>query len=394
MLPPLAFFASAPLTVGSTRGRRRDRLAGHVVDDLHIHVRDAAEHGQPRPLHRAAHPLADPVLDPLAAISSYRVFDPHRLLRPGLADLLLQHFAGVAHALLLVGIRLAHAADVRRDLADQLPIHAGHGDVRLLVDGDVDPGRDVEDHRVRIAKREMHLLALQLRAVADADDVELLLEAVGDAGTALATRLRARPWNLPQLAHPRAPASPRALPSVLREHDARRHVCRSLPFGPCTSTASGGDLHGHALRDRDRFLTNSRHANCYAALPDVAEHFAADARLLGGAAGHHAARRRQDAGAETAEHRRHVFDAEIDAAAGTADALEPGDHLLAVRPVLQEQRGSPGAAGGRLLGRLLDHAGSPGCSPRPGGSAQSPPSACSRACRRACAWPTPHCGCA
>src|SRR3954464_15541062 len=73
------------------------------------------------------------------------------LLRSRLAGLLLQHFAGVADTLLLVRIRLAQAADVRRHLPDQLPIDAGYRDVRLLVDGHVDPLRDVEDHRVRVA---------------------------------------------------------------------------------------------------------------------------------------------------------------------------------------------------------------------------------------------------
>src|SRR6476620_5576940 len=82
---------------------------------------------------------------------------------------------------MLVRIRLAEPPDVRRHLADQLPIHPGHGDVRLLVDDDVDPLRDVEYDRVRVAEREDHLLALQLGAVADADDVELLLVAFGDA---------------------------------------------------------------------------------------------------------------------------------------------------------------------------------------------------------------------
>ena len=38
-----------------------------------------------------------------------------------------------------------------------------------------------------------------------------------------------------------------------------------------------------------------------------------------------------------AEHLRHVVAAEIDAAAGPADALDPGDQPLAVRPVLEEQ---------------------------------------------------------
>ena len=172
-LPPFAFFASAPLTVGSTRRRRGDRAAGHVVHDLHVHVRDAAEHRQPRPRFAALHALADPVLDPVAAILFVliRIFDssspnPGSGRRPGrgtstcsgLPDLLLQHFTGVAHALLLVRIGLAHAADVRRHLADQLAIDAGHGDVRLLVDGDVDPARDVEHHRVRVAERELTCL--------------------------------------------------------------------------------------------------------------------------------------------------------------------------------------------------------------------------------------------
>src|SRR5688572_31077539 len=57
-----------------------------------------------------------------------------------LPDLLLQDLTHVAHALLLVGIRLAQVMDVCRDLTDHLSIGAGHCDVGLLVDGDVDPG--------------------------------------------------------------------------------------------------------------------------------------------------------------------------------------------------------------------------------------------------------------
>src|SRR4051812_6203088 len=130
---------------------RGDSRPGHVVHHLDVHVRDAAEYGQAWTLLAALHPLANPVLDPVTAI--FTSLDTHlrsmsRLLGAGLADLLLQHFAGVADTLLLVGIRLAHPADVRRDLPDQLPIDTGHGDVRLLVDGDVDAARDVEDHRV------------------------------------------------------------------------------------------------------------------------------------------------------------------------------------------------------------------------------------------------------
>ena len=43
------------------------------------------------------------------------------------------------------------------------------------------PGRHVEHHRVRVAQREHDLPALDLGAVADTDDVELALEALGHA---------------------------------------------------------------------------------------------------------------------------------------------------------------------------------------------------------------------
>src|SRR4030095_12467021 len=61
-----------------------------------------------------------------------------------LADLLLQHFAGIPDTLLLVRIRLAHPADIGGHLPHQLTVRAGDGDVRLLVDGDVDAVGDVE----------------------------------------------------------------------------------------------------------------------------------------------------------------------------------------------------------------------------------------------------------
>src|SRR3990172_3812122 len=99
-----------------------------------------------------------------------------------LPDLLLQDLTHVTHALLLVGIGLAQLMDVRRDLPDELAVGPGHRDVGLLVDRDVGPAGGVEHDRVRVPQREMDLFALHLGAVPDADDVELLLEAIGHAG--------------------------------------------------------------------------------------------------------------------------------------------------------------------------------------------------------------------
>src|SRR5512132_270983 len=62
------------------RGRRRDRLAVGVVHHLHVDVGDAAEHGEARALFRAAHPLADAELDPLAAV--FLRLDTHAYFAP------------------------------------------------------------------------------------------------------------------------------------------------------------------------------------------------------------------------------------------------------------------------------------------------------------------------
>src|SRR3989442_7660656 len=53
--------------VGLDGGGGRDGAAGHVVDDLHVPVRDAAEHGEARPRLVPRHALPDPVLDPSPA---------------------------------------------------------------------------------------------------------------------------------------------------------------------------------------------------------------------------------------------------------------------------------------------------------------------------------------
>src|SRR5687768_6069000 len=274
-----------------------------------------------------------------------------RPLRAGLADLLLQLLPGVAHALLLVRIGLAHPADVGGDLPDHLAIGAGDRDVRLLLDRDVDPVGDVEHDRMRVAEREVDLLALQLGAVADADDVELLLEALGDAVDGVGHQAARQAVELLQLGVIALELGDQVA-VLLRKHDAGRQLLQQLALRALHFDRVGGDLDGHALRDRDRLLTNSGHD----VSPHVTENFAADAGPAGGAAGHHPARRRQDAGAEAAEHGRHFLDADVDAASGTADALDAADDLLAARAVLQEDADHLAGLASGLLRRLLDQA--------------------------------------
>src|SRR5215831_11711157 len=90
--------------------------------------------------------------------------------------------AGVLHALALVGLGLAEAANLGRHLADLLAVDAGDHDLGRLRRRDRDAGRDREDHVVAVAERDLQVLALHGGTIADAGDLELPLEALGHAG--------------------------------------------------------------------------------------------------------------------------------------------------------------------------------------------------------------------
>src|SRR5882757_9718103 len=85
------------------------------------------------------------------------------LLLPFLAE---DVFARVLHALALVGLGRAEPADLGRDLPDLLLVDAGDQDLG----------------RLRRPDRDLQVLALQRRTIADAGDFQLLLVALGDAG--------------------------------------------------------------------------------------------------------------------------------------------------------------------------------------------------------------------
>src|SRR5450759_685981 len=177
--------------------------------------------------------------------------------------------------------------------------------------------------------------------------------------TALATRLRPRPWNLPSSLSSRMVLASN-WPSWISKVMPGGNACRSLPFGPWTSTASpvtlivtpfGIGIGFFPIRDmilsrspqraadswqRDALPAASRRLSATRVLPNVTEHLAADARLGRLAPGHQPVRRRQDADAETGENRRHLVVTEVHAPAGPADAVDPGDDAFPSRAVLQE----------------------------------------------------------
>src|SRR5215217_6677234 len=110
---------------------------------------------------------------------------------------------------------------------------------------------------------------------------------------------------------------------------------RSSPFGPWTVTRPGSTVTVTPAGISIGFLPMRLMAFARSLLPDEADHFAADALALGGAARDDAAGGGQDGDAHPAEHARQTVLARVDPAAGLRDALEVGEDALAAAAILE-----------------------------------------------------------
>src|SRR3954463_8976274 len=265
-----------------------------------------------------------------------------------LADLPGDVLALVADALALVGLRRPLLADDGGDLAHlllgvALDDHAGR--LRHL---ELDALRRLDRHRVRVAEGELEVGALELRAVADALDLERLGEAVGDAGDHVRDQ-RAREPVQRAVLRAVGRAGDDELLALLADLDRAVLALLEVAAGAGDAHDLGLDRHGDAGGDGDGPLTDSRHRD----LPDLRDDLAADALPAGVVAGHHATRGRDDRGAHAAEHLGDGAGVHVGPLAGTRDALQARDHRLAALRVLQPDEdavaGAPGLAGNDLV---------------------------------------------
>src|SRR5512135_9778 len=97
----------------------------------------------------------------------------------GLAGLAADVLAGVADTLALVWLGLAGRADPRRDLADEFLVDAHHGQLRRVLDLEVDARRRVDLDRMAVAEAELELAPDEGGPVAHARDLEALAVARG-----------------------------------------------------------------------------------------------------------------------------------------------------------------------------------------------------------------------
>src|SRR6266436_4838067 len=94
------------------------------------------------------------------------------------ASLFLQTLARDANSLLLVGIWRSQRTNVGGNLANLSLIRTADDEVRLLVHGDLNTFRNRKLDGMRLAESKIDYFAFKLRAIADADDVHLFLEAL------------------------------------------------------------------------------------------------------------------------------------------------------------------------------------------------------------------------
>ena len=90
-------------------------------------------------------------------------------------------FAFVANSLALVGFGLADGPDFGGKLADLLFVATLDHDVRLIGAGDIQAGRNLFVDFVGEADTQLQRVALHGGQVTDADDLQLLFVAFGDA---------------------------------------------------------------------------------------------------------------------------------------------------------------------------------------------------------------------
>src|SRR5918997_2836801 len=148
----------------------------------------------------------------------------------------------VADALALVGLRGPLLADHGGDLADLLLARALDDHARGLGHLELDALGRLDRHGMRVAERQLQVAALELRAVADALDLERLREAGGDALDHVRDQ---RPRETVQRAVLRAVGRPRdeQLTVLLLDVDHARLALLEV---------AAGTGHAHDLRlDRD-----------------------------------------------------------------------------------------------------------------------------------------------
>ena len=262
------------------------RVAGGVVDDLRVDVLEALEDGQARTLAGAGDLAADALADAASCCNSVFCADPCSSCR-GCPLLACCQRPGFDPSSMPARYLPAALPALRRMTSSEylmpLPLY-GSGSRSARISAAVCPTFCLsmpvmvmwpvlastamsmpsgigEAHRMRVAELEDDFLPLDLGAVADADDVELALEAVGHAADVVRhERAHQAVEGARSCLSSFARVNCTTLFSIVTPMPGTSAVDR-VPFGPLTVDGVAVVLDLDAFRQRDLFSSNSRHGS-------------------------------------------------------------------------------------------------------------------------------------
>src|ERR1700738_4704029 len=178
-----------------------------------------------------------------------------------LSDLAADLLALVANALALVGVWAPQAADVRRDLADLLLVDTRDRELGGRLHREGDALRRLDQHGMAVAKRELEGVALELHAVADAEDLHLGGVTLGDTGDQVGDQRARQPVQRAVVPLVVGPGHHDGTVVVARHGDrlGDRELERAL--GSLDRHVLAVDRHVDPGGNRNRLLSNTLHSS-------------------------------------------------------------------------------------------------------------------------------------
>src|SRR5229473_3772761 len=253
----------------------------------------------------------------------------------GLACLAANLLAPVHDALALVRLGRPKPSDVSGDLADGLLFDARHGELGLVLDVDSYALGRLELDGVRVAEAERDLIALLGDAVADSDQLEVLGVALVDPDDHVRDQAADEAVQRTVLVVVRRPLE-HQLPIDLLDGDIGRQGTLELTLRSLDLHVAGLKRDLHRGRQLNRQLSNPRQVFLLTLLPDVRQHFTAQALAERLAPAHDSFGCAEDGDPEPAEDSRDLGLAGIDPQSGAADPLHARDHAHAIGAGLED----------------------------------------------------------
>src|SRR6516164_319329 len=269
-------------------------------------------HGEPRTFCRTGDTLAYAYMSYFSAINCSHFISADPVLAPVPPSTLLLYrlsffpqnlLARVSNPLTLVRFWRVKRPDIGSHLTNNLLVDSLDQKLCIFLDRNLDPIRNLKNHRMRKPDVQVQVLSLNLRPKSNAMDFECLLKALADTEYHIADQtprkamkcLNASRFGLPIqqglfALNPNLDlAGQNPFQSALRTFDSNRAIVRNGQF--------------HFVGNFDRLFSDTRHKN---SSPNESQQFTANVLFARLATGNNSPRRRKDCHAHSTEHSRNI----------------------------------------------------------------------------------------